>query len=218
MKKDDYRSEFEEHRQEIDFIDNRPENETRQLPSRASKHRKSRKKKRKSNHLMINTILGVFTLIPIIIFLSIVINLYYPNGKTTAKVDDSRYPIETNENENAGNPDNTGKEVAVNKDDEDDDDQEIDKNDASEDSNKESEQDDATGTNLGQDSVQGGTTPVSKEEAKPAKTHTVIAGETLWRIAMKYYQTGDEATLEKIIKANGLLSNEIIAGQTLIIP
>ena len=76
---------------------------------------------------MINTILGVFTLIPIIIFLSIVINLYYPNDKTTAKVDDSRYPIETNENENAGNSDNTGKEVAVNKM-KDDDDQEIDKN------------------------------------------------------------------------------------------
>ena len=47
MKKDDYRSEFEEHRQEIDFIDNGPENETRQLPSRASMHRKSTKKEEK---------------------------------------------------------------------------------------------------------------------------------------------------------------------------
>ena len=42
------------------------------------------------------------------------------------------------------------------------------------------------------------------------------ANETLYRISMNYY--GTDAGIEKIKKANGLSSNDIMAGQKLIIP
>lgn len=48
------------------------------------------------------------------------------------------------------------------------------------------------------------------------KLHTVQPNETLYRIAMKYYQ--DQSGVEKIKKANGIQGNEIRAGQTLKIP
>lgn len=46
--------------------------------------------------------------------------------------------------------------------------------------------------------------------------HTVKPGETLFRIAMNYYQSQDG--IDKIRQANGLGSNEISVGQTLKIP
>lgn len=48
------------------------------------------------------------------------------------------------------------------------------------------------------------------------KTHTVAPGETLYRISVNYYQTGDG--VDKIMRANGLSSNSISAGQKLVIP
>lgn len=48
------------------------------------------------------------------------------------------------------------------------------------------------------------------------KTHTVAPGETLYRISVNYYQTGDG--VEKIKQANGLSSNSISVGQKLVIP
>ncbi|HEX5564525.1 MAG TPA: LysM peptidoglycan-binding domain-containing protein, partial [Sporosarcina sp.] len=55
----------------------------------------------------------------------------------------------------------------------------------------------------------------TKDDSK-ARTHIVAANETLYRIAMNYY--GSDAGIEKIKKANGLSSNDIMAGQKLIIP
>lgn len=46
--------------------------------------------------------------------------------------------------------------------------------------------------------------------------HTVQQGETLFRIAMKYYNS--QEGVEKIKQANGLGNNEISVGQTLKIP
>ncbi|MGJ7919950.1 LysM peptidoglycan-binding domain-containing protein [Neobacillus sp. LXY-4] len=48
------------------------------------------------------------------------------------------------------------------------------------------------------------------------KQHTVQTGETLYRIAMKYYQSKDGVDIIK--KANNLTSNEIRVGQVLKIP
>lgn len=68
-----------------------------------------------------------------------------------------------------------------------------------------------------------------KEEAPPEKNnenteqgqdgfiyHQVQPGETLFRIAMKYYSS--QQGVDRIKQANGLSSNEISAGQTLKIP
>lgn len=58
-----------------------------------------------------------------------------------------------------------------------------------------------------------------EEKASAAKTHTVQAGETLYRIAVNTYgASGASAGVEKIKQANGLSSNEITVGSTLILP
>lgn len=58
----------------------------------------------------------------------------------------------------------------------------------------------------------------AKKEDPPAsqRTHTVQASETLYRIAVNYYGSGD--AVDRIKAANGLTSNEISVGQTLILP
>lgn len=63
-----------------------------------------------------------------------------------------------------------------------------------------------------------------KEEAPAApvaasKKHTVQSGETLYRIAVNTYgSAGASAGVEKIKAANGLNSNEITVGSTLVLP
>ncbi|MDN3450421.1 LysM peptidoglycan-binding domain-containing protein [Planococcus sp. APC 3906] len=52
-----------------------------------------------------------------------------------------------------------------------------------------------------------------------SKTHTVQSGETLYRIAVNTYgSAGASAGVEKIKAANGLNSNEITVGSTLVLP
>lgn len=64
-------------------------------------------------------------------------------------------------------------------------------------------------------------TPEKKPEEKPEqqsteKTHKVANNETLYRISVNYYGSGEG--VEKIKRANGLTSNDIMVGQTLKIP
>ena len=93
MKKDDYKTEFEEHRKEIS-LDEGHELETfhrvREL------HRKGRKPKKKSSHTMINIILGLFTLIPVLILVYIISDFYTPGDKTSAKGGDTGTLFEMN--------------------------------------------------------------------------------------------------------------------------
>ncbi len=56
----------------------------------------------------------------------------------------------------------------------------------------------------------------AEQVQKPKRTHTVQSNETLYRIAMNYYK--DPNAVEKIKQANGLRSNEISVGQTLVLP
>lgn len=57
------------------------------------------------------------------------------------------------------------------------------------------------------------------KKASTSKTHTVQAGETLYRIAVNTYgASGASAGVEKIKQANGLSSNEITVGATLMLP
>ncbi len=55
--------------------------------------------------------------------------------------------------------------------------------------------------------------------APPAKTHTVVSGDTLWKIAEHYYGKGNGAQYKKIVAANDIKDeNKIHPGEVFIIP
>lgn len=69
----------------------------------------------------------------------------------------------------------------------------------------------------GEISVPGETTEEFAEEVKPGQVHTVAAGESLWTIAEKYYQSGYNWV--DLVSANNLNNpNYIEEGQVLAIP
>lgn len=55
-----------------------------------------------------------------------------------------------------------------------------------------------------------------EEPVQPQRTHTVQSSETLYRIAMNYYN--DPSAVDRIKQANNLTSNEISVGQVLVLP
>lgn len=55
-----------------------------------------------------------------------------------------------------------------------------------------------------------------QQKQQTVRHHTVQPGETIYRISVNYYGSGD--AVERIKAANGLGSNEISVGQTLILP
>ncbi len=57
---------------------------------------------------------------------------------------------------------------------------------------------------------------VNSSAAKSYRVHTVVKGDTLWDIAVKYLGSGARYT--EIVKLNGLTSNVIYSGQKLKIP
>ena len=63
---------------------------------------------------------------------------------------------------------------------------------------------------------ESGITDKQEEEKKSQRTHIVQSNETLYRIAMNYYN--DPNAVEKIKQANGLSSESIYVGQKLILP
>ncbi|QTD42201.1 LysM peptidoglycan-binding domain-containing protein [Sporosarcina sp. Te-1] len=228
MKNNDYQFEFEEHRKEIE-IDNELNSE---LPSRSELHGKGRRAKR-SNHTLINTILAVFTLIPILIFGYVIYNFYNQNDSSnTAQIEDNgvQYQMQTSPSPGGGDASQAG-----GKEDED-----------KEDGNTESKEQEngkldqaGTGTTthvtekpeqpkqpVKQETVKPEKKPEQKPEKKQenkqvanqqtGKVHVVKKDETLYRISVNYY--GSDVGINKIKQANGLSSNEIRVGQKLIIP
>lgn len=223
MNKDDFKAEFEEHRKEISLEE---EVDSERLPSRVELYRSKRNPKRKSNHLLLNVILGLFTLIPVAILVYVISDFYSPDDKTSAQVEDPGVLFEigntATEEKESGTKANSDEQTLA---------------------DKTGDSSQGTPVEKPADPV-----PVSKPETKPAppkteqpakqpevnsaerpktepttqpatgKTHTVAQGETLYRIAVNYYGSGSEASLEKIRRANGLSSNNIRAGQKLIIP
>ena len=232
MKKDDYKTEFEEHRKEISLDEG---SEVGDLPSRTELHRKGRKPKKKSGHLMINIILGLFTLIPVLILVYFISDFYSPGDMTSAKGGETGIRFETSKEAADKKNDATDKDIAI---------------EAEDDASKTDSNDDGDSTSK---PVSGAEKPVvkadpipekkpvvkpepkpekkpepkpekkpepkpeKKPEPKPtAKTHKVASNENLYRISLKYY--GNGTGVDKIRNANGLSSNEISVGQTLVIP
>lgn len=219
MKKDDYKTEFEEQRQEINI---NGENEQGDIPSRVELHSKSRTSKKRSGPKLVNILFALFPLIPVGILIFVIFSWDSPKEKPMEGVEDSQFQFETSDKNNQ-------KDSLV------DDKKEKEQQDAikkNEEAKKEieeqakKEQAEAEAKKAAEDQVKKEQAEEQKaqeeqakkeEENKPAsQTHTVAAGETLYRISVNYYKSGDGVS--KIMQANGLTSNEIVTGQTLIIP
>ncbi len=218
MKNDDYKTEFEEHRKEIGLDEG---HDVSKLPSRSELHRKGRKPKKKSSHTMINIILGLFTLIPVLILVYIISDFYTPGDRTSAKGGDTGTLFEMNSekpDENSAVADKDDEKIATNKEDE--------KSAGKTETKVEEKPVSKPVVNVNptpekKPEVKVEPKPEKKPEVKPepkpvAKTHTVGSNENLYRISLKYYGNGEG--VDKIKSANGLSSNEIRVGQTLVIP
>lgn len=167
---------------------------------------------------MINVILGVFTFIPILIFVYVIYNYYNGPDSGSAKVANNEVvQVGTN---SSGKTDNN----SVGIDPKDEEDENATEGNADEETVDESEsKNPVVNTNppTSEEEVSTKVTEKPKVEEKTteqtlSKTHIVAENETLYRISMNYY--GSDAGIEKIMKANGLTTINIMAGQKLIIP
>ncbi|PLR75617.1 hypothetical protein CU633_19975 [Bacillus sp. V3-13] len=74
----------------------------------------------------------------------------------------------------------------------------------------------AAEANAASQQSQSAASAAPKEQDASVIYHTVAPGETMYRIAMKYYQS--QSGIEKIKQANNIKNNEIQVGQKLKIP
>ena len=240
MKKDDYRTEFEVNRQEIDLDE---ENNNGKIQSRTELHSKARKPKKNSVHRLINILLVLFTLIPIGILAFVISNWFSPGDNLSPKAEDSQFHVETSKNTSEKKPDSSDKDAAIAEEEklkkqelekeaqakkEQEEKEKIAKQKQEEQAKQEelakkeeerikTEQAEQAKKAQEEQAAKEREEQAKKEAEKPAaRSHTVAAGETLYRISVNYYNSGDGVS--KIMAANGLASNEIVKGQTLIIP
>ena len=196
MNNDDYKHKIDEHRKPITL-----ENETR---SNSRVNRRSTKptaeKSKTRRNLLLPILFTIFILIPVG-FLIYIQAFYEPNQNETAIANDGEYQYEVNEHDSTDvKPDVTTEETepvepvepvpAV-------------------------EEEDIEGEVTQEEQEE----PIIEEPSEPettSKTHVVQPNETLYRIAMNYYNSPD--AVQKIKDANGLTSDSISSGQTLILP
>ncbi len=157
-----------------------------ELRSRRRSH-SGKKAKKKSKNVLIPTLFFIFILIPVCTFLYVQF-IYTP--KDVEEVQESGIiQVETKNITNSPKEEENEAQVAE----------------------KEEEQPPATE----QPKVEQPKVEQPKQETS-SKTHIVKENETLYRIAINYYN--DPNAVEKIKSANGLSSNAIAAGQKLILP
>lgn len=203
MSKEDFREKIEEHRQTI-------EDEESTTPSRMSRaNRKPQTKKTKKTRNPLITILFVVFFVQLV-GLFYVLVFYEPNDKETAaetKSDEIIVGVEKNS------------EVASSK-------KVTDDKDAEETQKEKEKADDEAAKLAAQQAAEKQAAEKKAEEQqqqaeeqqKASKTHVVKGNETLYRIAVNFYGDGSQSNIDKIKNANGLGSETISVGQTLIIP
>ena len=220
MKKDDYRSDFEEDRQKINLDD-----EPTVIKTRAELYKKNRRSKKKSSNVMINITFTLFTLIPVVIIAFFLINWYVESNKNTTAAQGSLVKYETRENQekdddSSGNglDDKEDTEKVVEKDEEDKKDNSITEKPPEETVQKKpKEKVESKDKPIEKTVVEPKEKVEEKVEEKPVvKTHTVSPKETLYSISVIHYQSGKG--VERIKQANGITTNEIYVGQVLVIP
>ncbi len=239
MTKSDYNSEFEDNRKEIDLDDDTKDDLPSRVKLRQNKNGTPKRKKKESRKglTLINIILVLFTLIPIGIFVYVLSDLYNPKEDSNVKIDspDVTYELGSSQSPNSSNDVTADSNGSKEDDDlkaEEDAEKEVPgssetpekkpvakpkpepkpepKPDPKPDAKPESKPDPKPET-------KPDPKPDPKPEVKPVgKSHTVQPNETLYRISVNYYGSG--SGVEKIKAANGLASNSISVGQTLVIP
>ncbi|MEK3977794.1 LysM peptidoglycan-binding domain-containing protein [Psychrobacillus sp. FSL K6-2836] len=190
MNQDDYQKKIDEHRQSIGQDDD--SNEMRR--SRSS----NKKPKKKSRNLLIPTVFCIFILIPVSIF--IYVQFFYEADPDKAEVvKNDTIHVETQTINNGTEKEETTKEEVETK--------------QPAEEPKEEPKEEVTEEPKKEPVVVEKTEPT---EVASSKTHIVKENETLYRIAVNYYN--DPSAVEKIKSANGLTSNEIAVGQKLVLP
>jgi colicin import membrane protein len=213
MNNDDYQNKIEEYRKPIKINGEEPKPNTR--TSRRSTSATPKKTKQKRN-LLLPILFFFFILIPVS-FLIYVFAFYQPNASETTVYDNSEVQYEQNDKDKTTETD--GENTAP-------DSEEDTETETPVESTEPEEQPVEEETPVEEEPVEEA--PVEeKPEEQPVeepvepepssgKTHVVKPGETIYRIAMNYYNSPD--AVEKIKSANGLSSNSISTGQTLILP
>lgn len=224
MSKKDLREKIEEHRQSIEI-----EEETSGL----SRSNRNKKKKHKQHKFPLMTTL-TFILIGIPLMILIYVwGFYTPEQQEVAKeTDDSLIEMETNTTASASINEKKPVKDAAKEEDETqaNKDEQAKKDKAEKEAEQKAKKEAEQQAKLKEEEAklkqqqeqrakeQAEAKKKQQEEAKKAtaKTHTVKQNETLYRIAMNYYN--DPSAVEKIKRANNLSSETIAVGQTLILP
>lgn len=217
MNNDDYQNKIEEYRKPIQI--NGEESKPNTRTSRRSSTPPPKKTKQKRN-LLLPILFFFFILIPVS-FLIYVFAFYQPNANETTVYDNSEVQYEQNDEDTATDTDDENTAT---------DSEENTETETPVESAEPEEQPVVEETPVEEEPIEEAPVEVQPEEqpevqpieepaeAEPSsgKTHVVQPGETLYRIAMNYYNSPD--AVEQIKAANGLSSNEISSGQTLVLP
>lgn len=203
MNKDDYQYKIEEHRKPIELNSEEKIN-TNTRKSRRTTAPVSKKPKQKRNYLL-PILFFFFILIPVS-FLIYVFAFYQPNANETTIFDNSQVQYEQNEKkeETPIEPEEETTDSTVVK-------EVPDETEVIEETPVTEEK-----PEVEQPIEEQPLEELPEEQTAGANTHVVQPGETLYRIAMNYYNTPD--AVERIKAANGLTSNSISEGQKLVLP
>lgn len=197
MSKEDYREKIEEHRQSIDI--EKPN--SRQSRSRATKNKKP---KRKDPLMTILTVIFIFIPLAVLVYIW---GFYSPT--TPSQAQDKDESVEYEKNDNLEEKETTIEEQVIKDDTEDENKEDDDQSEEySNDSKQEDQNKEEPKTTEQEDNGQAQNNEQSQDNEYVVKT-----GDTLYRIATNHNRTVDE-----IMAANGLRSENIQVGQTLIIP
>lgn len=194
MDKNDYKDKIEEHRKPIKLDGEESAN------SRMSRRSSTQpvKQTQKSRNYLLPILFAIFILIPFGFLIYIQV-FYQPNQNETAVLETGVFEYKENEEDK--------EEGNVT-------DQEESQVEAEEgDSAVKEEETVSEESSTDEPAV---TEPKEEEQASSEKTHIVQPNETLYRIAMNYYNSPD--AVEKIKEANGLTTDSISSGQELILP
>lgn len=203
MNNDDYKHKIDEHRKPIS-LDKESRTNTR-VTRRSSKQNVEQVKPRRN--LLLPILFTIFILIPVGFLIYIQV-FYQPITNQTAITDAGEFEFEENEVDSVDTT-VTEEPEATN----------------SENSSNDDENTEPVEPVVTEDESDGEVTEEEQEEVveeqpsetePSSKTHIVQPNETLYRIAMNYYNSPD--AVQKIKDANGLTSDSISEGQKLILP
>ena len=205
MSKEDYREKIEEDRQEIELEE--------------SKLSRSKLKTKKRKSKLMPTLLVTFIFIPLAVLLYLTF-IYEPSSPVEV-VEENNDVVQVQKNETPAVPEASEDKQEESEKEQESSSEEPDKlsateQKAKEEAEKKAKEEEAKRKAEEEKRKAEEEKRKAEEEKKSQKTHTVQSNETLYRIAMKYYN--DPNAVAKIKQANGLSSESIYVGQTLVLP